>query len=52
MTTNVRLLLRHSRPLGWLPQEHKWKYMNDVAMSFVEAVATTLAERDIFHAPH
>jgi predicted alpha/beta-fold hydrolase len=26
-------------PIGWLPMRYKWKWMNDAAKEFVEAVA-------------
>lgn len=26
-------------PMGWLPMRYKWKWMNDAAKEFVEAVA-------------
>jgi predicted alpha/beta-fold hydrolase len=31
-------------PLGWVPFVSNWKWMNDAAMSFVEAVGRTTAK--------
>ncbi len=47
-TGNLFLLLTKAGghvgwPLGWMPQAHGWKWMNNVAKDFVEAVAVVKA---------